>query len=98
MKYVRSLLLSLAMAASAIAALAQPVYSSWHAEPALQSRPLTACVYGGQVFSQGAVMQTGTGIVLKCVVASGDDRPGQYAAPAWATIVVDSKPVTKPHK
>ena len=43
-------------------------------------------------------MQTGTGIVLKCVVASGDDRPGQYAAPAWATIVVDSKPVTKPHK
>jgi hypothetical protein len=98
MKPIRPILLSLALAASAIPALAQQVYSSWQAEPSAQARPLTACVYGGQVFSQGAVMQTGTGIVLKCVVASGDERQGQYAAPAWATIVVDSKPAIKPRK
>ena len=100
MKLIRPILISLALAANACPALAQQVYSSWQAEPFAQTRPLTACVYGGQIFSQGAVMQTGTGIILKCVVANGDERQsqGQYAAPAWATIVVENKPVTKPRK
>jgi hypothetical protein len=98
MRYVRPLLLSLALSAGALPAFAQQVYSSWQAEPSAQARPLTACVYGGQVFTQGAVMQTGTGIVLKCVIASGDERQGQYAAPAWATVVVESKPPVKPRK